>query len=146
MNLIKYQCSYCNTLYDTEDCCPGCGALREDAVRVNYSENVNERRKVLARASYFDYFYRLLYVLHFFISLSWYGLVLSIPTAILHFVSIFFMRKKIDSKNKMEMPAHKKSKFYCVIRILDMILCGISVTLWILILAYLIYPFEFFGF
>lgn len=147
MNRIKYQCTYCNTLYDTE-CCPGCGALREDAVQINDAQDIKERKKELAKVSYFDFFYRLIYTLHFFTCLSWFGICLAIPTTVMHFVSIFGMKKKgeANSKRKPVVPKYKKSIGYGIIRILDIILCMLSMVFWILEVAYMIHPFEFFGF
>ena len=43
MDVIKYQCSYCNTLFDSTEHCPTCGALSKDAIQINYTQNVKKR-------------------------------------------------------------------------------------------------------
>lgn len=148
MEMIKYQCSYCNMLYDSEGCCPSCGALSEDAIKINYTENIKERKKELAQITHFEYIYRIIYMIHFFTCLSWFGLWMSIPTTILHLVDLLVMRKKAATKmqNGLEAAGSKKISFSCVIRIMDMIVCVLSMIIMILIVVYAIFPLEFFGF
>lgn len=143
--MIKYQCTYCNTIYEAGDNCPGCGALRKDAIEINDSKNIKERKKELANKEYFDMVYRALYVLHLFTCMSFFGLWLFIPATIMHIYDIFVRRKKLAAKNlnKTDVLGYKRPKIYSLIRILDIIACILTIIFWILVVAYLICPFEF---
>ena len=125
MDVTKYQCSHCNTLYDQVDHCPTCGSLSEDAILINYTQNIKTRRKELALDTYFNPVYKFLYTVHFFTCISWLALWLSIPTTILHLFYIFVIQKKgpADSQNNPANPTKKKGLVLRIIRILDMVLC-----------------------
>ena len=125
MDVIKFQCSHCNTLYDSMDHCPTCGSLSQDAIQINYSQNIKNRKKELALDTYFYPIYQLFYIVHFITCLSWFGMWLSIPTIILHLVHTFVMKKKTSSntQNEPRTSSPKKQMLFQIIRIIDMVLC-----------------------
>ena len=125
MDVIKYQCSYCNTLFDSTEHCPTCGALSKDATQINYTQNVKKRKKELAIDTYFYPIYKLFCSVHLFTCISWFGLWMSIPTTILHLIYIFVIRKKksTNSQSKSSHPSQKRSILFHILTILDMVLC-----------------------
>ncbi len=137
MKMIKYQCSYCNTLYD-EGSCPSCGALREDAIKINYTPDVESRKRELAKGTGFEFFYQIIYTAHFFVGLTYAGVWLAIPTSVFHIISIFAMKKKPKNNvyNGFEVQGQKKITFSKVIRIMDIILCAFYMVLWIMAVIY----------
>lgn len=142
MDVIKYQCSHCNTLYDSVDRCPTCGSLTEDAIQINYTQNIKNRKKELALDTYFTPIYQLVCVVHLLTCLSWFGLWLSIPTTILHVIHIFIMKKKkaADSPNKAPELPQKKFGIFSIISILDMVLCVPSFLVMLAMILFEIFP------
>ena len=138
MKMIKYQCSYCNTLYD-EASCPSCGALRKDATRINYTSDIESRKRALSEGNNFELVYRILYTIHFIVGFSFAGIIMAVPTSILHMISIFAMRKRprnnVYNGFKVE-STRRRITFLSVIRVLDMIMCVISVVLLTLAVIY----------
>ena len=138
MKMIKYQCSYCNTLYE-EGSCPSCGALRGDATKINYTPNIEKRKKMLSEGSNSELVYRVIYMIHFFVGFSFAGIIMAVPTSIVHIISIFAMRKKpkdnVYNGFKVQSP-RRRITFLSVVRILDMIMCVISVVLLTLAVIY----------
>ena len=131
MKVIKYQCSYCNTLYD-EESCPSCGALRNDATRINYTPDIERRKKQLSEGNNFELIYKIIYMIHFFVGFSFAGIIMAVPTSIVHVISIFAMRKRPRNNvyNGFKVESTKRRiTLLSVIRVLDMIMCVISIVL-----------------
>lgn len=129
MDVIKYQCSHCNTLYDSADRCPTCGSLSEDAIQINHTQNIKSRKNELALETYFTPIYQLLCVVHLLTCLSWFGLYLSIPVTILHLIRMLKMKKKPN-----------------ILNIIDMVVCFPSTLAMIAVLIFEIFPLDFFFF
>lgn len=148
MDLMKYQCSYCSTLYDWAERCPNCGSSSETAIKINYTQSIQGRKKQLAWDAFFTPIYQFFSAIHLLNSFSWFGLWMAIPMFIVHLVYFLVIRKKIaDKGNDKSWTTSKKIKtLFQVLYILDFVLCAISVLIWILIVIYAIFPFEFFGF
>ena len=143
MDVIKYQCTHCNTLYHSTDHCPTCGSLSQNAIQINYTQNIKTRKEELTLDTYFIPVYKFVCILHFITCLSWFGLWLSIPTTVLHLVYIFVIKKKraTDSPNTPLASSKKKALFFQIISILDMVLCVPSVLAMTAMLIYEIFPF-----
>ena len=143
MDVIKYQCTHCNTLYDSMDHCPTCGSLSQDAIQINYTQNIKARKDELTLDTYFTPIYQLLCIIHLLTCLSWFGLWLSIPTAILHLIHIFVIKKKTsaDSPTNPIDSTKKKALFFQIIRIIDLVLCVPSVLAMTAMFIYEIFPF-----
>lgn len=141
MDVIKYQCTYCNTLYDSVECCPSCGATVKNAIEINLTQNVKGRKKEIGWDTYFYPIYKIFFIVHFITAISWFGFWLSIPTTILHIIHIVVSvkRKSNNTYGKVVEPSKVKRIILCIIKIIDMVICVPSFLAMFAILVYGIY-------
>lgn len=133
MDVINHQCTYCNTLYTSGNHCPTCGALVQDSIQINYTQDIKTRRSELSKEAYFNPIYKFLCILHFFTCLTWVGMWCSIPMTVLHLVNFFAMRRKKEEYARLNIPDVFKNKsiFFTIFSIIEMIICMILSVLMI---------------
>lgn len=146
MDVIKYQCTYCNTLFDSADRCPNCGSLLNDAIKINYTQNIKGRKKELSKGTYFNFVYKGFCIVHLLTWLSWFGILLSVPTTILHIVHIILVlknRKKDKLQDKSVRMPGRNSTFFTIISIIDMVACLFSIIVVVLIIVFAFHELDF---